>query len=202
MCGFITESDTVKPGAKGALALLHKMGIHTVMLSGDNLTTAETVGKMLGIDEVKAGILPDGKEREIRDLQQTGHKVTMIGDGINDAPALARADCGIAMGNGTDIAMDSAGIVLLSNDIYSAVNAIKLSSSVMKNIKENLFWAFFYNCIGIPVAAGALYHLNGLLLSPMIGAAAMSISSVCVVLNALRLRRFRGASVTDTDISG
>ena len=201
VCGFITESDTVKPGAKGALALLHKMGIHTVMLSGDNLTTAETVGKMLGIDEVKAGILPDGKEREIRDLQQTGHKVTMIGDGINDAPALARADCGIAMGNGTDIAMDSAGIVLLSNDIYSAVNAIKLSSSVMKNIKENLFWAFFYNCIGIPVAAGALYHLNGLLLSPMIGAAAMSISSVCVVLNALRLRRFRGASVTDTDIS-
>lgn len=167
------------------------MGISTVMLTGDNERTAKAIQKRLNIPKVIAQVLPEDKEKEIRRLQDEGHCVAMIGDGINDAPALAKADVGIAIGAGTDVAIESADAVLVRNDLLDAVSAVKLSKAVIKNIKENLFWAFFYNCIGIPVAAGVLYPIWGIKLSPMFGAAAMSLSSICVVTNALRLRRFK-----------
>ena len=167
------------------------MGISTVMLTGDNERTAKAIQKRLNIPKVIAQVLPEDKEKEIRRLQDEGHCVAMIGDGINDAPALAKADVGIAIGGGTDVAIESADAVLVRNDLLDAVSAVKLSKAVIKNIKENLFWAFFYNCIGIPVAAGVLYPIWGIKLSPMFGAAAMSLSSICVVTNALRLRRFK-----------
>lgn len=163
----------------------------TVLLTGDNKRTAEAVRKTVGIDRVISDVMPGDKEAYIRELQENGHHVLMIGDGINDAPALTRADVGMAIGAGTDIAIDSADIVLIKSSLSDAVTAISLSRSVMRNIKENLFWAFFYNVLGIPLAAGALYSSFRLLLSPMIGSAAMSLSSVCVVSNALRLRLFK-----------
>ena len=167
------------------------MGIDVIMLTGDNARTAEAIRKQVGLQKVIAEVLPEDKEREVRRLQQEGRKVAMVGDGINDAPALARADTGIAIGAGTDIAIESADIVLMKSDLMDVPAAIQLSRAVMRNIKQNLFWAFIYNTIGIPVAAGALYGAFGILLNPMIAAAAMSFSSVSVVLNALRLRFFK-----------
>ena len=183
--GLITVADTIKPDAKEAIAELRDMGIKTVMLTGDNERTARAIAKQAGVDEVIAGVLPDGKERVIGDLKKQG-KVAMVGDGINDAPALTAADTGIAIGSGTDIAIDSANVVLIKSNMADLPAAIKLSRATLNNIKLSLFWAFFYNCLGIPLAAGALIPL-GITLTPMIGAAAMSLSSFCVVMNALRL---------------
>ena len=165
------------------------MGIHVVMLTGDNERTAKAVGKQAGVDEVIAGVLPDGKESVIRSLKQKG-KVAMVGDGINDAPALTRADIGIAIGAGTDIAIDAADVVLMKSRLSDVPAAIRLSRATLKNIHENLFWAFFYNAVGIPLAAGLWYPIFGWKLNPMFGAAAMSLSSFCVVTNALRLNFF------------
>ena len=161
------------------------------MLTGDNKNTAEAIRKELNIDKIIAEVLPQDKEKEVRKIQESGKKVAMIGDGINDAPALARADVGIAIGAGTDIAIESADIVLMKSDLLDGVTTIKLSKAVIKNIKENLFWAFFYNAIGIPLAAGVFYNILGWKLNPMFGAFAMSLSSVCVVSNALRLKLFK-----------
>ncbi len=191
LIGSIAVADTIKSGSKEAIDQFKKMGIHVVMCTGDNRYTAEAIRKQLAIDEVVAEVLPQGKDEVIRKLQDSGKKVAMIGDGINDAPALARADVGIAIGAGTDIAIESADIVLIKNSLLDAVTAIHLSRSVIKNIKENLFWAFFYNIIGIPLAAGLFYPLTGWTLNPMFAAAAMSLSSLTVVSNALRLRFFR-----------
>ena len=163
------------------------MGVRVVMLTGDNEKTAKAVAKNADIDEVVAGVLPDGKEKNVRELKKNG-KVAMVGDGINDAPALARADVGIAIGAGTDIAIEAADMVLIKSDLLDVAKAIRLSRSVMTNIKENLFWAFIYNAVGIPFAAGVFYTAFGWLLNPLIAAAAMSCSSVSVVTNALRLR--------------
>ena len=187
----IAVADTIKDSSAEAIRQLQQMHIQTIMLTGDNRKTAEAVRKKLGIAEVIAEVLPGEKEEKIRMLKEEGKKVAMIGDGINDAPALASADVGIAIGAGTDVAMESADIILMKSDLRDAVTAIRLSKAVIRNIKENLFWAFFYNSIGIPLAAGALYPFFGIKLNPMFGAAAMSLSSVCVVANALRLRRFK-----------
>ncbi len=190
----IAVADTIKDSSAEAIRQLQQMHIQTIMLTGDNRKTAEAVRKKLGIAEVIAEVLPGEKEEKIRMLKEEGKKVAMIGDGINDAPALASADVGIAIGAGTDVAMESADIILMKSDLRDAVTAIRLSKAVIRNIKENLFWAFFYNSIGIPLAAGALYPFFGIKLNPMFGAAAMSLSSVCVVANALRLRRFKEAA--------
>lgn len=190
LTGAIGVADPVKPDGAAAVAALKSMGIEVVLLTGDNAKTAEAVRRETGIDRVVSDMLPQDKETEIRRLQQQGKKVAMIGDGINDAPALARADIGMAVGTGTDIAIESAGVVLMKNDLASAVFALRLGRAVLRNIKENLFWAFFYNSVGIPVAAGVLWPAFGVMLSPVIAAAAMSFSSVSVVTNALRLRRF------------
>ncbi len=186
--GLIAVADTVKPDSKEAIKQLKAMGIHLVMITGDNQLTADAIGKMIGVDQVIAEVLPEGKEAAIKKLMAQGkNQVAMVGDGINDAPALTAADVGIALSGGTDIAMDAADIVLMKDSVMDVVAAVRLSRRVLKNIKENLFWAFIYNIIGIPVAAGALYYVTGLLLNPMIGALAMSLSSFCVVSNALRL---------------
>ena len=189
--GVICVADTLKDGSAQAIKELREMKIETVMLTGDNRKTAEAVKRQVGIDTVYAEALPQDKEKLIRELQQQGKVVAMVGDGINDAPALTRADVGIAIGAGTDIAVDSADIVLMKSDISDVVSAIKLSRAVIRNIKQNLFWAFFYNAIGIPVAAGGFFLPFGLKLNPMIGAFAMSFSSVFVVSNALKLRFFK-----------
>ena len=186
--GIVAVADVVKPTSKEAVQKFRDYGIHVIMLTGDNEVTAQAIKEQVGIDEVIAGVLPTQKEEKISALIQAGHKVEMIGDGVNDAPALASADVGIAIGAGTDVAIESADIVLMKNDLLDAVGAVKLSKAVIRNIKENLFWAFFYNSIGIPLAAGVLYPLFQIKLNPMFGAAAMSLSSVCVVSNALRLR--------------
>ena len=186
--GIVAVADVVKPTSKEAIQKFRDYGIHVIMLTGDNEVTAQAIKEQVGIDEVIAGVLPTQKEEKISALKQAGHKVAMIGDGVNDAPALASADVGIAIGAGTDVAIESADIVLMKNDLLDAVGAVKLSKAVIRNIKENLFWAFFYNSIGIPLAAGVLYPLFQIKLNPMFGAAAMSLSSVCVVSNALRLR--------------
>ena len=186
--GIVAVADVVKPTSKEAVQKFRDYGIHVIMLTGDNEVTAQAIKEQVGIDEVVAGVLPTQKEEKISALKQAGHKVAMIGDGVNDAPALASADVGIAIGAGTDVAIESADIVLMKNDLLDAVGAVKLSKAVIRNIKENLFWAFFYNSIGIPLAAGVLYPLFQIKLTPMFGAAAMSLSSVCVVSNALRLR--------------
>lgn len=186
--GIVAVADVVKPTSKEAVQKFRDYGIHVIMLTGDNEVTAQAIKEQVGIDEVIAGVLPTQKEQKISALKQAGHKVAMIGDGVNDAPALASADVGIAIGAGTDVAIESADIVLMKNDLLDAVGAVKLSKAVIRNIKENLFWAFFYNSIGIPLAAGVLYPLFQIKLNPMFGAAAMSLSSVCVVSNALRLR--------------
>lgn len=189
--GIIGVADTVKATSYEAIQAWEKMGVKVIMLTGDNRRTAEAVREKLGISEVVAEVLPQDKEKKVSELKRQGHKVAMIGDGINDAPALAAADVGMAIGAGTDVAMESADIILMKNDLRDAVTAMKLSRAVIRNIKENLFWAFFYNCIGIPLAAGVLYPAFQIRLNPMFGAAAMSLSSIFVVGNALRLRGFK-----------
>ena len=190
LVGLIAVADVIKKSSRQAVAELEVMGLEVIMLTGDNAKTAEAIRRQAGIGKVVAEVLPQDKEREIRRLQEQGKKVAMVGDGINDAPALARADVGIAIGAGTDIAIESADVVLMKSDLLDAVTAIQLSKAVMRTIRQNLFWAFFYNVVGIPVAAGVFYSAWGLTLSPMIAAAAMSLSSVSVVSNALRLRLF------------
>lgn len=189
--GIIAVADMIKPGSAQAVADLEALGIRVTMLTGDNAVTAAAVQRQAGIRHAAAQLLPQDKEREIRVLQAQGYKVAMVGDGINDAPALARADVGIAIGAGTDIAVESADVVLMKSDLRDVVTAVELGRAVMRTIRQNLFWAFFYNIVGIPVAAGALYGICGLTLNPMIAAAAMSCSSVSVVGNALRLRFFK-----------
>lgn len=188
LLGCIAVADTVKPTSKEAIGKLQAMGMRVLMVTGDNRATAEAIRAQVGVDEAVAQVLPQDKEAVVRKLQQEGHIVAMVGDGINDAPALARADVGIAIGAGTDIAIESADMVLIKSDLLDVAKAIRLSRSVMTNIKENLFWAFIYNAVGIPFAAGVFYTAFGWLLNPLIAAAAMSCSSVSVVTNALRLR--------------
>ena len=191
LVGVIGVADTVKPTSAQAVAELHKLGLEVVMLTGDHPATAQAIAQEVGVSQVIAQVLPTEKEGHIAQLQAQGHQVAMVGDGINDAPALARAEVGIAIGAGSDIALDSADLVLMKSDLLDAVTAVRLSRATLRNIKENLFWAFCYNAICIPVAAGVFYPLFHLQLSPMLASAAMSLSSVCVVTNALRLRRFR-----------
>ena len=190
LLGLVAAADPVKPTSAAAIGKLQAMGLKVIMLTGDNARTAEAIRAKLGIEQVVAEVLPQDKEAQVRALQQQGRRVAMVGDGINDAPALTRADVGVAIGAGTDVAIDSADVVLMRSDLWDLVNALRLSRATIRNIRENLFWAFFYNSIGIPVAAGALYGF-GLVLNPMLGAAAMSLSSVCVVSNALRLNFFK-----------
>ncbi len=191
LIGVVAVADTVKPTSAAAIAAFRDMGIDVVMLTGDNRRTAEAIGRELGVTNVIAEVLPQDKERVVAGLQQEGKRVAMVGDGINDAPALARADVGIAIGAGTDVAIESADIVLMKSDLMDAVTAVELSKATIRNVKENLFWAFCYNTIGIPLAAGVFYPILGWQLSPMFGAAAMSLSSVSVVTNALRLKLFK-----------
>jgi Cu+-exporting ATPase len=189
--GVIGVADPIKPTTREAIDALRGEGIDIVMLTGDNRTTAEAVARAVGIDTVEADVPPERKAAVVADLQQRGRRVAMAGDGINDAPALARADVGIAMGTGTDVAMESADVTLLKGDLRGIVRARRLSRATMRNIRQNLFFAFVYNVLGVPVAAGILYPFFGLLLSPMIASAAMTFSSVSVIGNALRLRRAR-----------
>ena len=191
LIGVVAVADTVKPTSAAAIAAFRDMGIDVVMLTGDNRRTAEAIGRELGVTNVIAEVLPQDKERVVAGLQQEGKRVAMVGDGINDAPALARTDVGIAIGAGTDVAIESADIVLMKSDLMDAVTAVELSKATIRNVKENLFWAFCYNTIGIPLAAGVFYPILGWQLSPMFGAAAMSLSSVSVVTNALRLKLFK-----------
>jgi Cu+-exporting ATPase len=188
LAGILGVADPIKASAPDAIAELKKTGVHTTMLTGDNRATAEAVAARLGLDEVKAEILPAEKAAVVKALQAGGHKVAMAGDGINDAPALAQADVGIAMGTGTDVAMESAGVTLVRGDLRGIVSARRLSRNTMRNIRQNLFFAFVYNALGVPIAAGVLYPFFGLLLSPMLASAAMTFSSVSVIANALRLR--------------
>ena len=201
LIGIIALADTVKPTSRAAIAELKRMGLEVVMLTGDNAQTAQAIQKEVGLDRVVAEVLPQDKENEIRRLQEQGKKVAMVGDGINDAPALARADVGIAIGAGTDIAIESADLVLMKSDLLDVAGAVQLGHAVIRNIKQNLFWALFYNAICIPVAAGLFYPAFGLKLSPMLGALAMSFSSVFVVTNALRLRFFKPVYTAAADVS-
>ncbi|MFS8609535.1 MAG: HAD-IC family P-type ATPase, partial [Gammaproteobacteria bacterium] len=189
--GLFGVTDPIKATTREALALLREDGVHLVMVTGDNPTTAKAVAARLGIDEVIASVLPDRKAEIVASLRAKGRKVAMAGDGINDAPALATADVGIAMGTGTDVAIESAAVTLVRGDLRAIARARKLSRATMRNVRENLFFAFVYNALSVPIAAGLLYPLTGWLLSPMLAAAAMSLSSVSVIANALRLRRAR-----------
>jgi len=189
LAGIVAVADPIKESAAESIAKLHQLGLRIVMATGDNATTAKAVAAKLGIDEVHAGLRPEEKLSLIEGLQKKGAVVAMAGDGINDAPALAKADVGIAMGTGADVAMESAGLTLLKGDLRGVVRGVKLARATMRNIKENLFFAFFYNAVGVPIAAGVLYPVAEILLSPIVAAAAMSLSSVSVVGNALRLRR-------------
>jgi Cu+-exporting ATPase len=187
--GWLAVSDTIKPSTPEAVQKLHDLGLRVIMLTGDNEMTARSVAEELGIDEFEAGVRPQDKQERIRRLRAEGRRVAMAGDGINDAPALAAADVGIAMGTGADVALESAGVTLVKGDLRGIVKAVQLSRRTMRNIRQNLFFAFIYNALGVPIAAGALYPISQhLLLNPMIAAAAMSFSSVSVVGNALRLR--------------
>jgi Cu+-exporting ATPase len=188
LAGIVAVSDPIKENAEESITKLHALGVRVVMATGDNETTAKAVAAKLGIDEVHANLKPEEKLTLIEDLQKKGDVVAMAGDGINDAPALAKADVGVAMGTGADVAMESAGLTLLRGDLRGVVRGLKLARATMRNIKQNLFFAFFYNAIGVPIAAGVLYPVAGILLSPIVAAAAMSLSSVSVVGNALRLR--------------
>ncbi len=201
LIGLIAIADTIKSTSEKAIEELKNKKIEVVMLTGDNNLAANAIGEALKVDKVIAEVLPQDKEKEVAKLQNEGKKVAFVGDGINDSPALAKADVGLAIGSGTDIAIESADIVLMKDSLLDVVTAIDLSKSVIKNIKMNLFWAFFYNIIGIPVAAGAFYLSLGLKLNPMIGAAAMSLSSVCVVTNALRLRRFKNKNINNENVN-
>jgi len=188
LAGLVTVADPIKATTPDAIAQLRRDGIRVVMVTGDSRATADAVASRLGIDGVFAGILPDQKREIVKKLQAEGHKVAMAGDGVNDAPALTQADVGIAMGTGTDVAIESAGITLLHGDLRGVARARKLSRATMRNIRQNLFFAFVYNSLGVPIAAGALYPFFGLLLSPVLASAAMTFSSVSVIMNALRLR--------------
>lgn len=199
LIGVVAVADTIQETSKSAIRQFQEMGLHVVMLTGDNRVTAEAIRAELGIEQAVSDVLPTQKEAHVRALQEQGHKVAMVGDGINDAPALTRADIGIAIGAGTDIAIESADVVLMKDSLEDVVAAIQLSRAVVRNIHMNLFWAFFYNVLGIPLAAGALFPAFGLRLSPMIGSAAMSLSSVCVVTNALRLRFFKSKNVYQSE---
>ena len=194
LLGYIVVGDRVRSGAAQAVSRLKRDDIVTVLLTGDTKATAQAVGGPLGVDSVLAGVLPAGKAESIQRLQTDGVVVAMVGDGVNDAPALAQADVGIAMGTGTDAAMESAGVTLVKGDLRGIVRAVALSHRTMRNIRQNLFFAFIYNALGVPVAAGVLYPIFGLLLNPMIAAAAMSFSSVSVIANALRLGTIRLSS--------
>ena len=193
LVGVIAVADQVKPTSAAAIEALRALGVSAVMLTGDNDVTAAAIARQVGLGEgeVIANVLPADKERHVRELQQAGRTVAMVGDGINDSPALARADVGLAIGAGADIAKEGADVVLMHSDLLDVARSIELSRAVIRNIKQDLFWALCYNACGIPLAAGVFYPLLGWQLSPMFGAAAMSLSSVCVVSNALRLRRFR-----------
>jgi Cu+-exporting ATPase len=187
--GLVAVADPIKASTPAALRSLHEEGIRVVMVTGDSRTTAAAVARKLGIDQVEAEVLPDQKAAIVKRLQSGGRTVAMAGDGINDAPALAQADVGIAMGTGTDVAMESADVTLVKGDLRAIVRARRLSRATMRNIRQNLFFAFVYNALGVPIAAGVLYPVLGLLLSPMVASAAMTFSSVSVIGNALRLRR-------------
>ncbi|HEX8280975.1 MAG TPA: HAD-IC family P-type ATPase, partial [Chthoniobacterales bacterium] len=191
LAGVLAVSDPIKSSTAEAVRALHGRGVELLMLTGDNERTARAVAEQLGLDHVEAGVAPEQKQERIQQLRRRGDIVAMAGDGINDAPALAAADVGIAMGTGTDVAMESAGITLLRGDLRGIAKAIGLSRAVMRNIRQNLFFAFVYNALGIPIAAGLLYPFSGVLLSPIIAGAAMSLSSVSVIANALRLRAVR-----------
>jgi Cu+-exporting ATPase len=194
LAALIAVADPVKASTPAAIAALHKLGLKVAMITGDNRRTAEAIAAELGIDEVVAEVLPEGKVAAVKALRQGGRKVAFVGDGINDAPALAEADVGLAVGTGTDVAIETADVVLMGGDLAGVARAFGISRATMRNIAENLFWAFAYNVALIPVAAGALYPFNGTLLSPMLGAGAMAMSSVFVLSNALRLKRFGKAA--------
>ncbi len=200
LAAVIAVADTLKAGSMEAVAELRRLGLEVAMLTGDNRRTAEAIARAAGIDRVIADVRPEGKAAAIADLQSQGRAVAMVGDGVNDAPALASAEVGVAMGTGTDVAMESAGVTLMSGDLRGLVTAIALSRATMRNIRQNLFWAFAYNVVLIPVAMGALYPITGILLDPILAAAAMALSSVTVVSNALRLRRFRAPRLASTDL--
>ncbi len=189
--GLIAVADPVKPNARTAISALHADGVRIVMATGDSARTAAAVAAALGIDEVRASVLPEDKQKLVEDLKAAGHTVAMAGDGVNDAPALAAADVGLAMGTGADVAVESAGLTLLKGDLEGILRARTLARETVRNIRQNLFFAFIYNSVGVPIAAGILYPVFGILLSPMLAAAAMSLSSVSVITNALRLRTMK-----------